>query len=78
MSKFNEPRRDVTQTKPLAALDARAQERARMLRAKYGWELYVYHDGPPNAGMDIVGANLPHIDDTREYWRIVFPEGQTP
>ena len=70
--KREEPRMEVTQTKPLAALDARAQERAKMLRAKYGWTLYIFHDGPPNAGLDIVSANLPFSDDTREWFVVDF------
>lgn len=73
-----EIRRDVTQTIPIASLDARAQERARTLRAKYGWQLFTYHDGPPDAGRDIVGANLPTVDDGYEWFRIEFPEGEPP
>ena len=53
-----------------------AQIRANELRAKYGWELYAYHDGPPGAGRWIVGANLPTTDDTREYFRIQFDEAK--
>ena len=76
MSKWNPPRREVTQTKHVIELDVPAQIRANELRAKYGWELYAYHDGPPNAGRWIVGANLPTTDDTREYFRIQFDEAK--
>lgn len=65
-----EPVPEVTRGIDIAKLDGRAQDRARMLRKKYGWVLYVYHDGPPNAGLDIVSANGPMPGDTRAWFQI--------
>lgn len=70
-----EPRKDVTKVKPVGELDAQAQARARHLLAVYGWTLYVFHDGPPNAGRDIVSANCPFADDTRDWSVVQFEEG---
>lgn len=75
--KREEPRMEVTRTKPLAELDDRAQERARTLRTKYGWTLYTFRDGGPE-GRWIVSANLPFSDDTRDWHVVTFPEGDAP
>ncbi len=74
--KKEEPRKEVTKQKPVAELDARAQERANMLSATYGWELYTFRDGTQANGRDIVSANLPFADDTRDWYCVVFDEGR--
>ena len=66
---------EVTQTVPVGKLDEKAQKDAR-----YKWEMfretvYVYHDGPPNAGRDICSVNGPMPGDTRPWMVIEFEEG---
>ena len=74
MSKWNPPRREVTHTKHVIELDIPAQIRANEMRTRYGWEVYVSHDGPPNGGKDIVSANLPRVDDGYEWFHVIFDD----
>lgn len=72
--KREEPRREVTQTKHIIELDLPAQIRANEMRTRYGWEVYVFRDGTPRHGRDIVSANMPMADDTRPWFKVQFDD----
>lgn len=77
--KREEPRLNVTRTKPVGELDAQAQLDAKRKQAMFRDErVYVFHDGPPNAGRDICSVNGPIAGDTRDWHVVTFPEGDLP